>query len=68
MTRLLFFIQLPICRRWSYLITETSNDNYGEQIGGRVRSKPVGDMQKISPRPPSPRPRVSLNQLLMTTP
>jgi hypothetical protein len=37
----------------------------------RVRSKPVGDMQKISPRPrvpASPRPRVSLNQLLMTTP
>jgi len=49
MTRLLFFIQLPICRRWSYLISETSKDNYGEQIGGRVRSKPVGDMQKISP-------------------
>ncbi|MEQ8387025.1 MAG: hypothetical protein RH949_32180 [Coleofasciculus sp. A1-SPW-01] len=35
------------------------------------RSKSVGDVPKISPRPrvpASPRPRVSLNQLLMTTP
>ncbi|HEY9834840.1 MAG TPA: hypothetical protein V6D26_30080 [Stenomitos sp.] len=31
-----------------------------------MRSKLVGDVQKISPR--RERPRVSLNQLLMTTP
>ena len=41
------------------------------EIRSQVRSNPISDIQKISPRPrvpASPRPRVSLNQLLITTP